>query len=138
MEIAEVGKILTLMASYDQRKVGETDIMAWSELIGSFDYADAKDAVLAHYAATADRIMPADIVRFAKARRGERDNPAPGSVAERIETDIPDADPDDVHAYIMALRENRMRPYDDGTARARPMRALMARVFPQLPDRGEQ
>lgn len=135
MEIAEVGKLLTLMAAYDQRKVGEADVMAWSEIVGKFDFEDAKAAVLAHYATTADRIMPAHIAVFVKNREADRAaRSRPGmTMSETVESDIPDADPDDVQGYLRALREGRTRPYDDGTARPRPMGSLAPHVFPRLP-----
>ncbi len=131
-----------MMATYDQRKVGESDIAAWSMIIGKFAYEDARDAVAAHYAATDERIMPAHIARFVKARQEDlRQRPAPDkSMAESIEGDIPDADPDDVQGYIKALREGRMRAYDDGTARPRPVRALLGslgRLLPGGSDGGE-
>lgn len=140
MEISEVGKLLALMATYDQRKVGETDVLAWSEIIGKLEYGDAKAAVTAFYTSQAERrIMPADIVIFVKNRIADRAaRTEPGmSMAETIEGGIPDADPDDVPAYLAALREGRMRPYDDGTARQRPLRALLSRVFP-LPPGGDE
>ncbi len=128
-----------MMATYDQRKVGESDIAAWSMIIGKFAYEDARDAVAAHYAATDERIMPAHIARFVKARQEDlRQRPAPDkSMAESIEGDIPDADPDDVQGYIRALREGRTRPYDDGTAKPRNLRALLSRVLPIPPGSGE-
>lgn len=139
MDASEVGKLLALMATYDQRKIGESDIAAWSMIVGRFDYADAKDAVIAHYAASQDRIMPAHIVIFVKNRQADaaaRVDPGK-TMMETIEDAIPDADPDDVPAYLAALREGRTRPYDDGTARPRPLRALMSKMFP-LPPGGSE
>lgn len=135
MDAGEVGKILGLMATYDHRKIAETDIAAWSLIIGKLPYADAKDAVLAHYAQTDQRMMPSHVVQFVKRRQDDqRARVEPGkSMAQTMEDDIPDADPDDVGAYLAALREGRMRSYDDGTARPRPLRALLSRVFPIPP-----
>lgn len=139
MDLPEVSKILALMAAYDQRKVGESDAMAWSEIIGQFDFDDAKAAVVAFYAFDADRrIMPADIVQFARTRRADRERrERAGSIAQQVEEDLPDADPDDIPAYLAALREGRTKPYDDGTARPRPLRALLSKVFPIPPGGGE-
>lgn len=140
MNASEVTQILGLMATYDHRKTAETDIAAWSMVIGKYEFADARDAVIAHYSASAERIMPADIIRFAKGREDERRyrDREPGTLGEEVESDIPDADPDDVAAYLKALREGRTRTYDDGTVKARPMRALLSRVFQSSPPGDEK
>jgi hypothetical protein len=57
----ETGKLLGICAAYDRRTVGETDVIAWYRVVGDLPYSDCEAAVIAHYAAKREWIMPADI-----------------------------------------------------------------------------
>ena len=46
--------------------------MAWLKAIGDLPYADAEDAVAAHYGETTERIMPGHVRARVKAMRRER------------------------------------------------------------------
>lgn len=61
----DVIDVLTLIAAYDQRTVGEDDVKAWTQTahIGKWRTAHAARVVVEHYADQTDRIMPAHITR---------------------------------------------------------------------------
>jgi hypothetical protein len=67
MNDLEVGKLLGLMALADTRKPPGDDgarkamIDFWLGMVGDLRYADAAQAVQAHYRESRDWIMPADI-----------------------------------------------------------------------------
>lgn len=106
MNKSEVAQLLTLIATFDRRTVGQTDVEAWYLLLANTAYDDAQQAALNHIAAEHRWLTPADILRGVKTIRADRaaDLVGPGQPAE-----IPDADPDDVPAYLAALREQRHR-----------------------------
>ena len=68
----DVVDVLAKAAAYDRRKVGETDVLAWHEIISRWDRGDALAAVTRHYTETSEWMMPADLVRHIKALREER------------------------------------------------------------------
>jgi len=68
----ETGLVLAKLAAFDQRTVGESDLLAWHEVLGRYDLDDCLAAVTAHYADTRDRAMPADIRRHATRIRNDR------------------------------------------------------------------
>lgn len=76
MSKVEIALLLSLMAAYDQRTIGDADVEAWhsSAQYAHWDATGAKRAVAAHYAETRKRIMPADITDFLRnpAQTGER------------------------------------------------------------------
>lgn len=71
MTKAEIALLLALMASYDQRTIGDADVEAWYATAQHARWTndDAKRAVVAHYAESTQRIMPADITAGIRARR---------------------------------------------------------------------
>ena len=72
MNAKETARLLALCASYDRRKVGEADILAWHRIIGDLPFGDCEQAVLEHYAETSDWIMPAHIRTRVKETRRQR------------------------------------------------------------------
>jgi len=68
----ETGQLLAFAALYDNRKVGDPDIVAWLEAIGDLPYADARSAVAGHYGESTERIMPGHVRTRVKAMRRER------------------------------------------------------------------
>lgn len=73
----EAGKLLGLMAFYDNRKVAAPDVAAWLQVIGDLRYADAEAAVLGHYRESAERVMPAHVRERVAEIRNERLRLAP-------------------------------------------------------------
>lgn len=91
MNHEQVIDVLAKAAAFDNRKVGEVDVLAWHEVIGRYEVADALAAVTRHYTETRDRLMPADLMRHMKAIREERSRAqkaaAPLALPSRFETD---------------------------------------------------
>jgi Asp-tRNA(Asn)/Glu-tRNA(Gln) amidotransferase A subunit family amidase len=99
--------LLGMCAAYDQRTIGDADALAWHEILSDLDFEDAKLAVVAHYRTETRRVMPADIRAAVKKIRAER-------VTHPDE--IPDADPDDVPAYVTGWGQG---PCRDGSVHPR-------------------
>lgn len=72
MTPAEVSKVLTKCAAYDQRTIGQADVLAWHEVLADVVLADALDAVRRHYRDEYRRAMPADIRRLSRDAKSER------------------------------------------------------------------
>jgi hypothetical protein len=95
----EVIDLLTTAAAFDRRTVGEADVIAWQSAVGDLDFPDARDAVVQHYRATRDWIMPSDVRRLVKAIRDAR--------LAREAIPAPDAElSDDARAYLANLKSN--------------------------------
>lgn len=67
-----MGELLGFAALYDNRTVGDADILAWLRAIGDLGYADAETAVAAHYGETTERLMPGHVRARVKAMRADR------------------------------------------------------------------
>ena len=98
MSAEDMGRVLAKCASYDRRKVGESDIIAWLQVLGDLPYDDCVAAVIAHYGETTDWIMPAHIRQRVKEARKQRIKEAGGVPAPPPEL------LDDPPAYRAALR----------------------------------
>jgi hypothetical protein len=68
----ETVDLLTVAAAFDQRTVGEGDAMAWYAVVGDLDFTEAKQAVIAHYSDSTERVMPAHVRIRVKAARRDR------------------------------------------------------------------
>ena len=77
MTRADIARLLALMASWDQRTTGESDVEAWylTAEHGRWNIDGAIRAVVSHYTHTKRRIMPADITEFLR---------SPGETGQRI------------------------------------------------------
>ncbi|MBO2461650.1 hypothetical protein [Actinomadura violacea] len=75
--ISMVARVLQYAAAFDQRKVGEADITAWSLAVGDMREDALTEAVVAYYCETGTDertgrrpfIMPADVIKRVKAAR---------------------------------------------------------------------
>jgi hypothetical protein len=87
----DVIDVLAKAAAFDQRTVGQADILAWHEILQKLDRDDALAAVTRHYAESRERLMPADVLRHARSyredRRGREKASAPLALPSRYETD---------------------------------------------------
>ncbi|WBP89488.1 zinc finger domain-containing protein [Kitasatospora cathayae] len=130
MTPSQVAELLTMASAFDRRTVGKTDVMAWHLVLRDVDFEQAQTAVAAHYADTRDWIMPSDIRHRVRKQREQAaaDIQGPGLPAE-----IPDADPDDVPAYLAALRAQRTRAALGESMRPRPVAELLAGVGREVP-----
>lgn len=112
-----------------QQKFDEYTPDAWHDVIGEYSLASARSAA----AAVARRqpfVSPAEIIDEITAQRSDAavDIQGPGLPAE-----IPDADPDDVPAYLAAVRQQRTRAADGQLLKRRPIAELLASVKAALP-----
>jgi hypothetical protein len=77
MTRSEVAALLAFCAAYDQRTIGEADVLAWDEALDSpwvpnIDVDEAQAAVIAHYRETPQRITVADVLKRVKTDRADR------------------------------------------------------------------
>lgn len=76
MTKAETAKLLTLIAAFDRRTLGEADVEAWHLILGDLDPTDCADAVKAHFTTSREWLMPTDVRTFAvnaaRRREGQR------------------------------------------------------------------
>jgi hypothetical protein len=68
----ETGRLLAKCASYDRRKIGEAEVIAWLQAIGDLNYRDCETAVVGHYTDSTDWIMPAHVRQRVRKIRDER------------------------------------------------------------------
>lgn len=64
MNLPETALMLAQMQAYDQRTVGESDVIAWQALLADAPFEDCQEAVRRHYAEQTERIMPAHVRRI--------------------------------------------------------------------------
>lgn len=87
MRIDEVRELLTLISAYDRIPFPQGAEAAWREILAGLPFADAHEAVLAHYRMPdPQRITPGDIRRrcaVMAARRRPRELPAAPQVGAR-------------------------------------------------------
>ena len=118
MNTDEIIDLLTLMASYDRRKVGEADVPAWDAAVGDLPYDDCRTAVIAHYRETADWIMPAHVRRRVLAIRNERLKAA-GDLERLIPEELADRPLEYAKALddlVAAVRDGQAAPKAIGSA----------------------
>ncbi|MFE3326847.1 hypothetical protein [Streptomyces sp. NPDC059176] len=107
-----------------QQKFDEYTPDAWHDVLGEYRLDEAR-AAAARVAKKQPFVSPAEIIDEITQIRGDRarDIQGPGQPAA-----VPDADPDDVHAYLAALRQQRMRAADGLELKPRNIKALTARL----------
>jgi hypothetical protein len=104
MTPSDAAAALARAAAFDRRTVGEVEARAWAEAFPHFTVDEVVAAIVEHYRATTDFLMPAHVAaivgrtRAARAQEWRTANPHM----------VPDADPDDVPAYLAALRSGRL------------------------------
>lgn len=64
MTPGDAARVLTKAAAFDQRTIGEADVLAWHEALADVDPADALGAVTRHYANSEQRLMPVHVRRI--------------------------------------------------------------------------
>jgi len=109
MNASEVIDLLTLMASYDRRTVGKSDVAAWGLAVGDLPFADSRDAVVAHYRDSREWLMPSDVRDRVTDVRRERLKNAPALIP-------PPEVADDPAAYVAWLAAERKKIADGPAA----------------------
>lgn len=115
-----------------QQKFDEYTADAWFDVLKNYGLEDTQGAA-ATVAAKQPFVSPAEIIAEIRRHRSEQASAfqGPGLSAE-----VPDADPDDVPAYLAALRAQRTRAADGVEMKARPVAELIAGVvgsFGEIP-----
>jgi hypothetical protein len=102
MSAQTASRVLAKIAAYEPTfpKPDPIILAAWAEALDGCPQDAALAAVTEHYRTTSQRIMPADILRIVKSH--------PRVVTAATAHMVPDADPDDVPAYLEALRQGRL------------------------------
>lgn len=112
-----------------QQKFDEYTPDAWHDVLADFALTDARTAAAA-VARKQPFVSPAEIVTEIRKQRDER---ASNYQGPGLSADIPDADPDDVQAYLSALRGLRTRAADGLEMKRRPVAELAAGVGREIP-----
>lgn len=73
MNLFETAQMLAHMQAYDQRTVGEADVIAWQALLVDAPFEDCQEAIRRHYAEETDRVMPAHVRRLVRDIARERE-----------------------------------------------------------------
>lgn len=133
MNDQEIAALLRMVkALCPAQKFDEYTPDAWLLVLDDVPIEDAV-ATLKPLARTHRFIAPADIAEAIRAQRAVR--PDVRSVDEA--TQVPDADPDDVPAYLAALRAGASRAAT-GLERPRPVAALLSGSFREVPGGGQR
>jgi hypothetical protein len=112
-----------------QQKFDEFTADAWHDVLGHLTLLECRSAA-AEMARRKPFVSPAEIIDVIRQRRGDnaRDIQGPGLPAA-----VPDADPDDVTAYLAAVRAQRTRAGDGQELKPRDMKALLSDVGREMP-----
>jgi hypothetical protein len=127
----EAAVLLTVCASFDNRKPDADAAKAWAIVLDGFHFEDCRDAVIQHYRSSREWIMPADITAAVrKIRTGRIEDVAPTPPA--------DLDPDDTAAYARWLETTRRAIADGQPVEPEPYRPTrqlgeLAGVFRSIP-----
>lgn len=114
MNQREVSELLAYIAVFDNRNIDKATVGAWSRLLSDCELEDAKAAVEHHFATSDRYLLPVHITTGVKDIRARR-------LADITELEPPDADPNDVPAYLAALRAGRRQTARPQTANIREM-----------------
>ncbi len=72
MNLQETGTLLAKTAAYDNRTIGQGNVLAWHEALGDLHLNDCLQAVTLHHRSSAEYLMPVHIRRLAAEVRRER------------------------------------------------------------------
>jgi hypothetical protein len=64
MNLREAAAVLAKTTGYDNRTVGQTNVLAWHEALSDLDIGDALEAVAIHHRESADYLMPVHVRRI--------------------------------------------------------------------------
>lgn len=72
MTPAEAQMLLGIAASFDNRKPSEEAAIAWSHALNGYRFEDCRDAIVTHYRASSEWLMPAKVIAEVKRIRSKR------------------------------------------------------------------
>ncbi|MGV9756972.1 zinc finger domain-containing protein [Streptomyces tricolor] len=125
-----VGITRYVRAVCPQQKIDEFTADAWEDFLLPYGVDETLAAIRAHITRGNAFISIGEIVAEITSARTERaaDIQGPG-----LPPEIPDADPDDVAAYLAAVRAQRIRAADGQELKRRPVAELLAGVGRDIP-----
>lgn len=132
MNVEEIGRLLAKVAGYDNRTVGDANILAWHEALSDVDYRDALEAVAVHFRGSTDYLMPVHVRRGAETidrdrRRAEREHAEAEQALESAEARrLTAAELSHAAALIAELRE-KLPPGEPAKLRGEHWLAVHAR-----------
>lgn len=95
MNLVETTELLAMIAAFDRRTVGESDVRAWHAVLSDIDLADAIEAVRHHYRQRLDWMMPAHVIvavrEIEQARARATRRWAPGQYGVPADQPVPEA-----------------------------------------------
>lgn len=94
MNQQEAAALLSVAAAFDNRKPDPDAATAWALALDGLRFTDCRDAIVAHYKATSEWLMPAMVIARVRTVRDARVK-AHGVIATP-----PDLDPDDTQTYM--------------------------------------
>lgn len=101
MNQQEAAALLSIAAAFDNRRPDPDAATAWAAALWDVRFADARDAIVAHYRTSSEWLMPKMVVAEVKRIRAQR-------IKEYGDVPIPaHIDPDDTLAYQRHLRAAR-------------------------------
>jgi len=79
MTPAEAAMLLTVAASFDNRKPDPDAAKAWAVALEGYRFEDCRDAIVRHFRSTSEYLLPVHVIRGVKAIRKQRldDHPLP-------------------------------------------------------------
>lgn len=72
MNLEEIGAVLAKAAGYDNRTIGQGNMLAWHEAIGDLRLDDCLQAIALHHRSSTEYLMPVHVRRLAQDVRHER------------------------------------------------------------------
>lgn len=66
MNLSETADLLTAMAAFDRRTIGDGDVIAWQAILFDASFEDCLEAVKDHYAEHTEWMMPAHVRRLVR------------------------------------------------------------------------
>lgn len=135
MNTQEAAALLSIAAAFDNRKPDPDAAKAWAVVLDGLRFEDCRDAIVAHYKASSEWLMPQAVIAGVKRIRAKR-------ISEAVIEPPRDVDPDDTLAYRRALRDATRAAADGNPIEAPqvvavPMPRELARGmsdFGRLPD----
>jgi hypothetical protein len=94
---AETARLLTLIAAYDRRTLGESDVLAWHPLVERYSFDECADAVRAHFASSTSYLMPVHVLDRVRATRRDA---IERQQSERLAIEYRQAQAVDVGRYV--------------------------------------
>lgn len=123
--LADAYELLAIAQSFDRRTVGDFDAEGWRRAMHGLEPDDAKHAIVEHYTASTEWLMPAHVRHGVMRIRRDR-------LDRSQDLEPPNADPDDPIIYQRALVDSRRRTAN-GTEKPRDMRVIEG-TFRDVPE----